>query len=73
MQTSVHIVTPSKATFNVSSSFNKHSGGKDIAEEKRQSKLDNQEKHRERTGKQQKKEIAGDFLCTGEEMLFVVS
>ena len=35
----------SNATFTASSSFNMDSSGKDTAEEKRQSKLDDEEKH----------------------------
>ena len=41
-----HIITPSNATFTVSSSFNMNSGGEDTAEEERQSKLDVKEKQR---------------------------
>ena len=46
------------------------SAGKDTAEEKRQSKLDDEEKHRECRDREMAEEIARD-LC--EEMLFVNS
>ena len=77
MQTSAcpHIVTPSNATFTVSSSFNMDSGREDTTEEKRQSKLNDEEKYTEslEIEKRLKKEIAGDFLHAGEEMLFINS
>ena len=69
MQTPSHC---SKATFTVSSSFNMDSCGEDTAKKKRQSKLDDEVKHREcRDRKMAEERDCRRLLLADEEMLFV--
>ena len=58
-----HIVTPSNATFTVSSSLNMDSGGKDTAEEKgKASSMSKRRTESVEIEKQLKKEMTRDFL-----------